>query len=368
MVGLELVVSDGIGPSNGCRGGVRQMGRWLWPARMFGAGACFRRPPTRRLAPIAAVLLLGSGCLGGQATVRYQPGDQGSKVEPLRWSFDADSPGGLPQGAIAFSGNWLIRAESDAASPPNALCQTATAEYPALSLSDAVYTDVVLSTRFKPISGRTDQAAGLIFRIQDKDNYYIRSSPGPATPHQPAAGHQLEGGGAGAWEAGPDDGGRCPVTQRIYAAVHSPSQLVAIDPTTDQVIGRYEIPGCQQPHGLYIAPSQQSAFVGCQKNAKLAVIDMGTMRVTSTHDVGRSPDVLAFDPSLRELYVAAEDGVLTVFTEDDAGVREIARGMAGPNAHSVAVDPDTHHIYLPLRDVGGQPVLREMVLETEGGR
>ena len=28
-------------------------------------------------------------------------------------------------------------------------------------------------TRFKPISGRVDQAAGIIFRVQDKDNYYI---------------------------------------------------------------------------------------------------------------------------------------------------------------------------------------------------
>ncbi len=40
-------------------------------------------------------------------------------------------------------------------------------------LGDAAYTDVVLSTSFKPISGEEDQAAGLIFRVQDKDNYYI---------------------------------------------------------------------------------------------------------------------------------------------------------------------------------------------------
>jgi hypothetical protein len=30
-----------------------------------------------------------------------------------------------------------------------------------------------MSIRFKPISGREDQAAGIIFRVQDKDNYYI---------------------------------------------------------------------------------------------------------------------------------------------------------------------------------------------------
>src|SRR5439155_20148767 len=80
---------------------------------------------------------------------------------------------GLPPAAVVFSGNWAIRAEDGAPSPPNALCQTASAEFPALSLGEAVLTDLVLSARFKPISGRSDQAAGLIFRVQDKDNYYI---------------------------------------------------------------------------------------------------------------------------------------------------------------------------------------------------
>src|SRR5258708_13965070 len=29
------------------------------------------------------------------------------------------------------------------------------------------------TVRFKPVSGKDDQAAGIIFRVQDKDNYYI---------------------------------------------------------------------------------------------------------------------------------------------------------------------------------------------------
>jgi hypothetical protein len=53
------------------------------------------------------------------------------------------------------------------------LCQTGTAQFPAIVLSEAVCADVVVSVRFKPISGRIDQAAGIIFRVQDKDNYYI---------------------------------------------------------------------------------------------------------------------------------------------------------------------------------------------------
>ena len=90
-----------------------------------------------------------------------------------QWMFDREQVGKLPAGATGFSGNWAVRAESDAPSPPNVLCQTGKADYPALSLSDKVYSDVTVATRFKAVSGKTDRAAGIIFRIQDKDNYYI---------------------------------------------------------------------------------------------------------------------------------------------------------------------------------------------------
>ena len=79
------------------------------------------------------------------------------------------------------------------------------------------------------------------------------------------------------------------------------------------------------------------------------------------------PDVVMHDPDLRRLYVAAEDGPLVVFFSDQNGIREVTRGTAGPNAHSVAVDPVTHHIYLPLANVGGHPVLRELSLDVPEG-
>ena len=93
--------------------------------------------------------------------------------EITQWTFDKEQAGKLPAGATVFAGNWIVRAESGAPSSPNVICQTGYADYPALSLSDKVYSDVAVTTRFKPVSGSSDRAAGIIFRIQDKDNYYI---------------------------------------------------------------------------------------------------------------------------------------------------------------------------------------------------
>ena len=121
----------------------------------------------------AVILITVAGC-GGTPQVKYQPKDANAAAgETVEWSFDKDTAGKLPAGAEVFSGNWEVRAETDAPSPPNVLCQSATADFPAIRLGDKLFADLTATVRFKPVSGKDDQAAGIIFRVQDKDNYYI---------------------------------------------------------------------------------------------------------------------------------------------------------------------------------------------------
>ncbi len=125
-----------------------------------------------RLAPAAFACLLAVACTGSgvtDASTSPRP-DGGARIQ---WNFDREPSGGPPSGAIVFSGAWLVRPEGDAPSAPNALCQTGNAEFPAIALSTASRRDVAVTARVKPISGREDQAAGLIFRVRDKGNYYI---------------------------------------------------------------------------------------------------------------------------------------------------------------------------------------------------
>lgn len=152
-----------------------------------------------------------------------------------------------------------------------------------------------------------------------------------------------------------------PVGHRILVAVHS-GQLVTIDPTSDQITDRSDVPGCGEPHGLYVDAAQHAAFIGCQANAKLVVFDLVRKRVTEEHRVGDAPDVLAFDAGAQLLYVASESGVVTTFAAENEQLRLVDMEKVADSAHSVAVNPDTHVIYLPLQNVGGHPVLREMTL------
>jgi hypothetical protein len=114
-----------------------------------------------------------AGC-GGTPQVKYHSGERNTAAgQSEEWNFDKEQAGGLPAGAEVFAGAWEVRAEGDAPSPPNVLCQTGKADFPAIRLGDKVYTDLVAAVRFKPISGKDDQAAGIIFRVQDANNYYI---------------------------------------------------------------------------------------------------------------------------------------------------------------------------------------------------
>jgi Domain of Unknown Function (DUF1080) len=133
-----------------------------------------RRGVASRFGAIVLMVIL-SGCVGRVgAAPRYAPSDQSLPAgAQQRWDFDAIADGELPVGVEVVSGSWGVQPQPDAPSPPRVLCQSANSRWPVLLLSNDVYTDLDLSVQFKPISGREDQAGGLVFRAQDGGTYFL---------------------------------------------------------------------------------------------------------------------------------------------------------------------------------------------------
>ena len=150
-----------------------------------------------------------------------------------------------------------------------------------------------------------------------------------------------------------------PGSGKILVAVSGKNELAAIDPASENIIGRYSLPGVEGAHGIALDVNGRLAFVAGEENNKIAVFDLSSMRVLGTYAVGRDPDVLAFDPGVKILYVAAESGQVTVFRE--SGKNLVSKGRIDmPHAHTVSVDPQTHLVYFPLQNLNGHPVLRIM--------
>jgi len=151
-----------------------------------------------------------------------------------------------------------------------------------------------------------------------------------------------------------DAGSHC-----ILVTVQTRNELYVIDPRNDRILGRFSLQGAERPHGMAIDAVRRRAFVANERDGRVLMVDLRQMRVLDTAQAGLAPDVLAYDPDWRRLYVASESGVVSVFTATTSAL--VHEGdVTMPHAHSVAVDPRTHLVYFPLQDVGGRPVLRVM--------
>jgi 3-keto-disaccharide hydrolase len=134
------------------------------------------RPKLSRL--ISAVLLLWALVALGCAEAA-----EAATREAITLDFESTAVGELPAGfstAVTGGGGaaaWRVVEDASAPSGGKVLAQTSTdktsSRFPLCVYEGLSATDVEVSVRFKPVSGTVDQAAGLVARYRDKDNYYI---------------------------------------------------------------------------------------------------------------------------------------------------------------------------------------------------
>jgi hypothetical protein len=92
--------------------------------------------------------------------------------------FDRAKPGEPPPGWTATqtgSGDpkWTVEKDESAPSPSHVLKQSGVAAFAICLKQDSNIKNGFVEVKFKPVSGQTDQAGGLIWRCQDADNYYV---------------------------------------------------------------------------------------------------------------------------------------------------------------------------------------------------
>jgi hypothetical protein len=97
---------------------------------------------------------------------------------PETVNFDKAPAGQPPSGWTATktgNGNakWTIERDDTAPSKPNVLKQSGEATYPVCLKDDTNIKDGFVEVKFKPISGKEDQAGGVVWRAKDANNYYV---------------------------------------------------------------------------------------------------------------------------------------------------------------------------------------------------
>ena len=115
---------------------------------------------------LMAFIVLGITIVVHGATRKVDFSDDAVGQPPKGFEFGYTAKAGAP-------GKWIVQSEGTNKYLAQVDADNTRSRFPVAVVGDVNAADVDLSVRFKPVSGRVDQAAGLVWRFQNEDNYYI---------------------------------------------------------------------------------------------------------------------------------------------------------------------------------------------------
>jgi hypothetical protein len=117
-------------------------------------------------ATLVLAIVVGAAAMSYGANRKVDFNQDAIDQPPKGFEFGHTAGDGKP-------GKWIVQADGNNKVLAQADPDSTRSRFPVAVLSDLTSADVDLSVRFKPVSGRVDQAAGLVWRYQNQDNYYI---------------------------------------------------------------------------------------------------------------------------------------------------------------------------------------------------
>jgi hypothetical protein len=129
------------------------------------------------------MLIFGSTYLPFSAAPDARAQQASGSGEALRLDFEDSSDGKIPPNvSTGLTGkgkavHWTVLDDPSAPAGKKVLAEVSSDptdnRFPLAIIDGPVAPDVDASVKFKPVSGRVDQAAGLVVRLSDSDNYYV---------------------------------------------------------------------------------------------------------------------------------------------------------------------------------------------------
>jgi DNA-binding beta-propeller fold protein YncE len=137
---------------------------------------------------------------------------------------------------------------------------------------------------------------------------------------------------------------------RIYVNIEDTSELAAIDPSSHTVAARWRLAGCEEPSGLALDAEHHRTYSVCD-NGVMVALDTTTGRVVGSAPIGKHPDGAAFDPATGDIFSSNGEGTLTVARWENDALAVVQTVKTQPSARTIALDPETHRIFLPAATV-----------------
>lgn len=158
----------------------------------------------------------------------------------------------------------------------------------------------------------------------------------------------------GAPEGSATDGGGL-----VFTHLEDKNKLVVLDAEKLAVKAVYPLEGCESPSGMAYIDGRDMVLSACD-NGVARLTDTRTGAAVATLAIGEGPDGAVYDARRELAYIPCRDGTLSVIALNGAP-RVIQTLKTIPGARTIALDPDSGRIYLPVADLapasesGGKP-------------
>jgi YVTN family beta-propeller protein len=132
----------------------------------------------------------------------------------------------------------------------------------------------------------------------------------------------------------------------VYFNIEDKNEVVAIDARTNTLVNTWPLGTCDGPSGLSMDVAHHRLFSGCH-NKVMMVMNSDNGAIVATLPIGQGVDATAFDPGTQLAFSSNGDGTLTVAHEDSPdAVTVVQNATTQPGARTLAVDANTHDVYL----------------------
>jgi YVTN family beta-propeller protein len=147
-------------------------------------------------------------------------------------------------------------------------------------------------------------------------------------------------------------------TGLIYQNLSSTNAVAAVNVATRAIVWRHPLNDCELPTGMAIDESDRRLFIACGKSASLVIFDLIRRRIIASVPIGIGPDSVAYDAQLHRIYTTGLMGTLSVIQQDTADAYHVSDTIRLHfNAHTLAIDPLTHNLFVGYTGFVFQPKL-----------
>ena len=133
----------------------------------------------------------------------------------------------------------------------------------------------------------------------------------------------------------------------MFVNLEDKSKVVEFNPKTLKIITTWSLTPAEGPSGLAMDAKNNILFSGCH-NKLMAISNAKTGKVIATLPIGGHVDACVFDPEANLAFSSNGEGTLTVIKEDSPTKFKVIDNISTDKSlRTMALDPETHNIYLP---------------------